>query len=365
MNMPSFNSFLLWLKKHERPLASAVFALGFIGDLLTFTLIDLSLANLVFVAYLAVTAVATFLSHTVASRFDTNDALWRRTLNVIAPLVAQYAIGSLLSGILIFYTKSAVLSVSWPFIIMLALVFIGNEYFRGYRDHLAFQTVLFFFTLYAYAIFALPLAIGRIGPVTFLESTGLTIAAFALFLGLLAWVGWTRFAKTFWRIVAGSTAVLVILVGSYFTSLIPPIPLTMRDSGIYHSIQRSADGYTLSAEASRPWWEFYKPMQVHHVSGTPLVAFSSIFAPGAFSAGVVHEWERYDPASKKWVRASMIAFPLSGGRQGGYRGYSEITNVQPGAWRVSIQTSSGQTIGRIRFDVVDVSSEPELHSEVR
>jgi MFS family permease len=363
--MATLNSVLAWLKKNERRLSSIVFVLGFVGDLFTFAVLDLSLANLAFVAYLTLAAVATFLAHTVSSRFDTRDALWRRVISALAPLAAQYAIGSLLSGMLIFYTKSATLSVSWPFLILLAAIFLGNEVFRDYRAHLAFQTVLFFFTLYAYAIFALPLALGRLGPTVFLESTGLSVAAFAAFLGLLAWVGWTRLKTTLWLIIGGSAAVLIILVGSYFTSLIPPIPLTLRDSGIYHDIQHANGDYALLAEAERPWWQFYEPITIHHVAGTPLYAFSAVFAPGAFSANIIHEWERYDTVQKKWVHESTIAFPLSGGRAGGYRGYSEITNAPAGQWRVSIKTISGQTIGRINFSVVDSSMESETHTEIK
>ncbi len=363
--MPRLNSVLEWLKRYERQLSSIVFVLGFVGDLFTFAVLDLSLANLAFVAYLSLAAVATFLAHTISSRFDTHDALWRRVVSALAPLAAQYAIGSLLSGMLIFYTKSATLSVSWPFLILLAAIFLGNEVFRGYRAHLAFQTVLFFFTLYAYAIFALPLALGQLGPTVFLESTGFAVAVFAIFLGLLAWVGWTRLKSTLHLVVGGSLLVLTVLVGSYFTSLIPPIPLTLRDSGIYHDVQHVNGDYVLLAEAERPWWQFYQPITIHHMAGTPLYTFSAIFAPGAFSANIIHEWERYDAAQKKWVRESMVAFPLSGGRAGGYRGYSEITNAPAGQWRVSIKTISGQTIGRINFTVVDSSVEPVTHSETK
>ena len=361
----SVNSVLEWLKRHERRLASAVFVLGFVGDLFTFAILDLSLASLAFVAYLSLAAVATFLSHTVSSRFDTHDALWRRAVSALAPLAAQYAIGSLLSGMLIFYTKSAALSVSWPFLVLLALIFLGNEAFRGYRAHLAFQTVLFFFTLYAYAIFALPLALGRLGPTVFLESTALAAAAFGLFLWLLGWVGWNRLKSTLPLILGGAALVLIALITSYFTSLIPPIPLTLRDSGIYHDVQHAGGDYALMAEAARPWWELYQPTVIHHVSGTPLYAFSAVFAPGAFTASIIHEWDRYDAVQKKWLPQSTVAFPLSGGRAGGYRGYSEITSAPAGQWRVSIKTVSGQTIGRINFTVETVDSEPELHAETR
>ena len=363
--MSTLNSVLGWIRRNERRLASVVFVAGFAGDLLTFTLLDLSFANLVFVAYLTLAAVATFLSHTISSRFDTEDAVWRRVLAVLAPLAAQYAIGALLSGILIFYTKSATLAVSWPFIAMLALVFLGNEVFRGYRAHLAFQTVLFFFTLYAYAIFALPLAIGEIGPWIFLGSTALASAAFMAFLGLLAWVGWERFRKTIRLIAVSSAGVVAVLVLCYFTSIIPPIPLTLRDSGIYHNVQHTKEGYVLLAEEERPWGEFYMPMTIHRAPGTPLYAFSAVFAPGTFSTVVAHEWEWYNPDTKKWVRQSLVAFPLSGGREGGYRGYSQIDGARPGSWRVSIQTPSGQVIGRIRFEVVETLTGPALHTELR
>lgn len=363
--MTTLHSVLAWARKYERHISGIAFVFGFIGDLFTFAYLDLPLANLAFIAYLVVAGFATFLSHIVSSRFSERDALWRRAASVLAPFVVNFTTGSLLSGVLIFYTKSATLSVSWPFIILLALVFLGNEVFRDYRSHLAFQTVLFFFSLYAYAIFALPLVIGRIGPIVFLESTAAAIAVFALFLFLLALAGWQRFKETFWLILGGTVFVLVVLVGSYFTSLIPPIPLTLRDSGVYHDIQHTNGDYALSAETERPWWQFYQPIVIHHVTGTPLYAFSSIFAPGGFSASVIHEWDRYDTVQKKWIPESTIAFPLSGGRSGGYRGYSEITNAPEGEWRVSIETISGQVIGRISFTVVDSTSEPALHTETK
>ncbi|HEV7121716.1 MAG TPA: DUF2914 domain-containing protein [Candidatus Paceibacterota bacterium] len=363
--MTTFNSVLAWLKRYERHLSGIAFIFGFIGDLFTFAYLDLQLANLAFIGYLAAAALATFFSHLVSSRFSERDALWRRAASVLAPLAVNFTTGSLLSGILIFYTKSATLTVSWPFILLLVLIFIGNEIFRGYRANLAFQTVLFFFTLYAYAIFALPLGIGRLGPTVFLESTGLAVLIFAAFLGLLAFAGWKRFKATFRLIVGGSALVVLVLVGSYFTSLIPPIPLTLRDSGIYHDVQHAGGDYQLSAEAARPWWQFYEPVTIHHVPGTPLYAFSAIFAPGAFSANIIHEWSRYDTAQKRWMPQSTVAFPLSGGRAGGYRGYSEITNAPPGKWRVTIETTSGQVIGRIGFIVEDAAAQPELHVEAR
>ena len=63
----------------------------------------------------------------------------------------------------------------------------------------------------------------------------------------------------------------------------------------------------LQAEATQPWWEFYKPVVVHHVAGTPLFAFSAVFAPGGFSANVIHEWDHYDPIQKKFLPIESIS----------------------------------------------------------
>ncbi len=79
----------------------------------------------------------------------------------------------------------------------------------------------------------------------------------------------------------------------------------------------------------------------------------------------MHVWEWYDPAQKKWVEKSKVAFPINGGRNNGYRGYSNISDVPAGKWRVTIETTEGQAIGRIEFAVQEVSMEPALHTETR
>lgn len=61
----------------------------------------------------------------------------------------------------------------------------------------------------------------------------------------------------------------------------------------------------------------------------------------------------------------MVAFTLSGGRSGGYRGYSEKDNPEPGKWRVTIETVEGQTIGRLNFKIENVSASPPLYTNLK
>ncbi|MBU1293005.1 DUF2914 domain-containing protein [Patescibacteria group bacterium] len=361
--MKTVRKVLAWAQRNERHLGGIVFFFGFLTDLLTFTLLDISILNYVFGGYLVATYIAVFLVHLV-SKEVAHPSVFRRSVRVLLPLVAQYLIANMLSGFLIFYTKSSVLFVSWPFIILLGLVFIGNEWFRTYKDRLIFLATLLFFTTYAYAIFALPLFVHRLGPAIFLASTALSIAVFAAFLFLLWRTGPRRLQGSLLPTIGTSLAVLIVMMTSYFTGLIPPIPLTLKDSGVYHSLIREGGNYVVLAEKGKEWWD-PRAQILHTVSGEQVYAYSSVFAPIQFGASIVHRWEYFDPKVQKWVSRGNTSFPITGGRSNGYRGYSERTLTEMGSWRVRVETANGQTIGQILFTAKEVSALPPLKREVR
>lgn len=352
---------LAWAQRNERHLGALVFIGGFVTDLFTFVLLDISLVTVLFAAYLIGAAVSVFLLH-VLSGTAKKPSVVRRTLLVLLPLIAQYLIGSLLSGLLIFYTKSSVLSVSWPFVVLLTLIFFANEWFRKYKDRLIFLITLLFFTVYAYAIFALPLVLHALGPWIFVASTGVSIAVSSAFLFLLWKTGKARLSESLIPIIGSCLAVLIVMVTSYFTGLIPPIPLTLKEGGIYHTLRHEAGQYILSTEPSKMWWEIGSQV-VHSTPGETLYAYTAIFAPIRFGTVVVHRWEHFSDTEGKWVRKSTIAFPIAGGRASGYRGYSEHSNLEPGKWRVSVETSNGQVIGQLVFIIKDVQTAPTLLEE--
>lgn len=359
----TLTSLLSWAKRNERHLSTLFFLGGFIGDIIAFTLLEVGVVNIIFAVYLAAAAAAILVLHFLSSRQVERWGIITRTLSVALPLFIQYAVGAILSGSLIFYTKSAAILVSWPFLLLVAVVFFGNEVFRNYREHLAFQTLLFFFGFYAYSIFALPLFIGALGPWVFLLSTGVAVGIFLLFLLLLYFVGQKRVRKAFKRMLAGIVGIVVAMNALYFTGVIPPLPLGLKSVAIAHALTRTTEGYELAIEDDRAWYEFWKPQVVHYVPGTTLYAFTAVFAPIRFSTAVVHDWERYD--GKKWVSTGAVSFPITGGRAQGYRGYSMKSYPAPGKWRVSVKTASGQTIGRYSFEIRDAIAPPVTRTEVR
>ena len=79
-----------------------------------------------------------------------------RELRGVLPSATQFAFGSLWSAFLVFSARSGVFVASWPFLLILAGLFIGNEVFRAYHSRFIFTSVLLFFALLSYAIFMVP-----------------------------------------------------------------------------------------------------------------------------------------------------------------------------------------------------------------
>jgi len=362
--MRGFQKLLTWAARNERRLGAGLFALGFLTDLFTFGLLPVSVVNYFFLTYLTLATVCTFgthlFAHTPEEVAGRKLSWWQKTAAVIFPLGAQYAFGGLLSGFFVFYAAHSVILASWPFLLLLLAVYAGNEYFRMHKAHLVFQTALFFFALYAYFIFAVPLYVNAIGPWIFVLSTLISAALFGLLVWALYALNKKRVASYLRPILYSAGGIVIAISTSYATGLVPPIPLALIDSGIYHSVERVVGGYHVEGEADRPWWQI-GPQVVHVQEGSAIYAYSSVGAPISFSSTVVHRWER--KSDKGWVTESRIAFPIAGGREGGYRGYSAKANFMEGQWRVSVETPGGQVIGRIPFRIERADTAPTLIEE--
>ena len=147
----------------------------------------------------------------------------------------------------------------------------------------------------------------------------------------------------------------------YFTNLIPPIPLSIKDAGMYHSIQKNdANNYEVTYE-NHGWKDYFNLYpDYNEVPGSPVYTFSAIFSPKNLNLNILHEWQHYDEKQKKWTTESEINLSVVGGRDGGFRTYSMRSNIAPGKWRVNIKTQQGQTIGHIRFNIIPSSIKPIL-----
>lgn len=330
---------------------------GFVVDNIFFKRVDFWQTHAVFAAYILVCFISIPLFHFVESRAAAGAPRprWRS----IVPIVTQFALGGLWSGFFVLYGRSAVLAVSWPFLLLLVVVLVGNEFFRRYHERLVFTSTLFFLALYSYAIFAVPIWMRSIDTVTFLMSGAVALALFGLFTVVLRILGRTQFRADVGRIRAGALAVFLIVNLFYFTNVLPPLPLSAKAAGVYHAVWREPGAYLAKTE-QHPWQVAFLGFAptLHVVQGESVYAYSAVFASTDLSTTIVHRWQWHDPDAGAWVTRAAIAYPVVGGRDGGYRGYSAVLIRLAGEWRVNIETADGRVIERLRFNVELASLPP-------
>ena len=132
--------------------------------------------------------------------------------------------------------------VAWPFIALLVLIFIGNEFLKKHYIRLGFQISLFFLSIYWFSIFVIPVLLRKIGAEIFLFSGLVSIILIALFIKVLFYFTKGKFAKSknliYWLI----TIIFILVNILYFTNVIPPIPLSIKEGGVYHSVYRNEKG---------------------------------------------------------------------------------------------------------------------------
>ncbi len=352
-----------WIGRNEKHLSTAAFVGSFLVDLVGYAHASLPWIATLFTGMFLIAAMCILVSHYLhRDRADAAPSV-KNPFYTLLPIIAQFFIGGLLSGCFILYTRAADFLHSWPFIALLAIVFVGNELFSKYRERLTFQTIQLFFALYLYAIFELPIARGRMDSLVFVASGFAAIAVFALFVGLLWVVGKKRLMQSLSRIGYWCAGLTLVINAAYFTGVMPPLPLSLKDAGIYHTLVHTTNGYNLGAETQS--WNPFAPDVEHVAPGTALYAYSAVFAPVALTTPIVHRWEYFDTAAGTWVTKAAITFPISGGRDAGYRGYTQINDAAPGKWRVSVETTNGAVLGTIRFTVESTAAAPVLHTEVK
>ena len=167
-------------------------------------------------------------------------------------------------------------------------------------------------------------------------------------------------------IVSAIIGISFIINFLYFTNLIPPIPLSLKDAGIFYTVKRNPAGnYNVTYEESG-WKNYFKLYPDFKEAPNSLIyAYSAIFSPTDLNLTIIHEWQYYDQKQKKWISDSEINLPVVGGRDQGFRTYSLRSNLNPGKWRVNVKTQSGQIIGRLRFNIILVNTEPNLTTETK
>lgn len=361
LDTKAFDPALNWARSHERHLSALFMAGGFAFDSWAFGRIDHPATQAVFIIYLLVAGIAIATQHGLESRPAEKRPSAR--IRTVIMFVTQFALGALLSGFCVFYVRSASLIASWPFLLFMAAIFIGNEVFRRYHSRLVFVALLLFFSLYSYAIMLVPMVIGRIGRVPFLISGVIAVLVFFFYMRAIATLGHDRYRGARMQIRIGMVAIAALINLFYFIHLLPPLPLVLTDVGVYHQVQRDRKtGIVTVAEESEPprWQALFGTNPVLHIQAQgKLYLYSAVFAPRGLRTPIVHEWQWQDGAGN-WVTQQRVRIPIAGGRDDGFRFYTTKTAPRPGQWRVNILSDDDRPIGRVRFAVETQAVPPAL-----
>jgi hypothetical protein len=355
-----------WYLKYERHLSSASLLGGFVFDIFALKRVDLFIENLWVVLHLLMAMAGIFFLNLYEKRHPKEkDSRLVQPGRIWLTIIIQFAFGGLFSTFLVFYFRSATLITSWPFFLLLGAAFAGNELLKKHYSRLVFQIAQLFLSVYSFAIFALPLLFHKIGTGIFLLSGLVSIIVLAGFIALLRLAVHEHFNKSKWILRVTIAVMTVVINLLYFSNLIPPIPLALKDAGAYHLVQKSSVSlYTISTEQSSIW-DYFKAYQPFHSAGGPVYVYSAVFSPTKLDTTVVHHWQYYDDAKKSWVDYGNIKLSIIGGRDGGFRTYSVVFNPHPGRWRVDVETERGQVIGRIKFEVIQSAKEPALVTQTK
>lgn len=280
------------------------------------------------------------------------------------PFTLQFAFGGLFSAFTIFYSKSASFLSTGVFVLILFVLMIGNEFFKKRYQKLVFQIGIYFVAIFSFSIYFLPVVIKKMGAGVFLLSGATSVVIISVFIFLIARLAHVQYRDSKKFIFFTISGLWVFLNILYFTNIIPPIPLSLKDGDVYHLVERRSEGgYLVTGEIKKRWYQNLRLNDtIHLVPGEPVYVFSSVFAPTDLNMRVAHNWQYYDERDKNWVSASKIAFPIKGGRNEGYRGFSTKGNIFTGKWRVDIETERGQVMGRVRFDIEIVDFPPQLET---
>jgi len=338
------------IKRHGTALA---FITGFIWDNFMLSRIDHLFANVMLTTYLVLSAFC-ILAMNLTPAPGWRGRLTERTSRWF-PFILQFCFGSLCSAYIILYTRSASLISDWPFLVFLVFLVVSNELFRHRYLSITLPCSIFFTALFSYSIFSLPILTRSIGDIIFILSGIASLAVFLIFALLLSRVAPERLKASKISLFASVAGIYILFNLAYFGGFIPPVPIALKEIGVYHTVVKTNSGnYELSFEPSK-WYKFFggtAPI-FHKSAGEQVYVWSAIFAPTALALPIFHRWQYFNEIDKAWVTTDLLQFSIIGGRDQGFRGYSAKTNVFPAKWRVDVETLRKDLIGRIEFSIVN------------
>jgi len=354
-------------KRFEGYISLGTFSLGLVLTFMTLTRVDTFIENFWIVANLFLVFLAVFVLTLYENRLKNKNItdFFSSPIYFYLTILIQFAFGGLFATFFVFYWRSSSFSSNWLFLSILLVLLVGNEIWKKHYARLAFQISVLYISLYLFLVFLLPVLFHRFGADLFLASGILSLIIVFLFTLLLRRFAQEKFKSNHQNLRISLVTIFIIMNILYFTNIIPPIPLSLKETGVFHQITKIADyKYQVKSEAVT-WRDYFTRYPVFHRSaGEAVYVFNSIFSPVKFATEIVHQWQYYDEVKEEWIDSTKITLPITGGREEGYRLYSLKQSATPGFWRVKVMTTAGQVLGNIKFRVENSTTTPSLITKI-
>lgn len=347
-----------YYQSHEAWFSSSFFTLGFLFDVFTLGRID-DFWNFVSIGAFVFFAVVFY----VINAFD-DTKVQESSRNKVKQWIFRFRseafhffIGGLLSMFSIFLFKS---SSFWSFLLIFGLVFalfLANELRWIQTKKLYVKSIFLQICLIGFSLCTVPQLFGRVGTDVFVVSllVGLVFSFFGVWcVKLFSDQSRSVIQKLIWL----HGVVILFFFACYFFRILPPLPLSIQEVGIYHNVEKQDGKYLLSHEHSRFKFWLKGDQNFYATSGDRVYVFIRLFAPKGFSDKIYFRWQFRDQKGD-WQTSDRVAVGIKGGRGKGFRGYSYKSNYSYGRWRVLVETHNSLEIGRINLEIIDDVRERE------
>jgi hypothetical protein len=287
-----------------------------------------------------------------------DDGKWKNTFleryEEYFPLAIQFFFGGLSSAYVVYFSRSVSLTKTASFFVILVVLLLANELLKKRISNKYLQFSVYSFISFTFFAFMIPVFIKELNTDIFILS-GLISLACTLTLIIIIYRSSPSTRK---EIHKGKLILLVTIIYSsislfYFFKLIPPVPLALSSGIVAHNVEVENNKYLVTFETEE-WYVFWRKHRLKyiHKPNEKVYIFSSIFAPTALEKTIFHRWKWYNNKTAKWELVEDIGYDITGGRDGGYRGYTYKQNLKKGVWKVQVLTEEELVLGVIDFEIV-------------
>ncbi len=345
-----------FIRKHEKYAPIIFFVGGFIFDSLTLGRIDRLYDLTMLCLHMTGLSIALYLYNLV------DDGKWKNTFleryEVYFPLAIQFFFGALSSAYVVYFSRSVSLSKTASFFVILVVLLFANEFLKKRISNKYLQFSVYFFISLVFFAFMIPVFLKEMTTDIFIISgvtsliSSLVLTSFIYFKSPS-----TRAEIRLGKLIGIILTIYALINAFYFMRLIPPVPLALQSGIIAYNVTVKNNEYIVSYERDE-WYIFWREhkLKFNYRPEESVYVFTSIFAPTDLDKSIVHRWSWYNAATKQWEFVEDIGYDITGGRGGGFRGYTFKGNVKAGEWKVEVLTEEELVLGVIDFEIVNNDS---------